>query len=222
MTTLGALRYDLATRLSFTTQGDVSQRQRPILDSFIRTAQYVLYHDLPAHLFYKIATLPVGIGQELYNLPADFEPNKPHQFLYCGVQGVSALQSRDLFSLLSASTCDSGAPAPADTPWQLGLQGGTPAFYSITHQQFLVSPVADASAAKGTLRIHYCTRLPALVNDSDSLLLPYEPVFLLALAEAKAHYQQPDVGQVAQLFERVLKRLRASAVNDDVRYVRRG
>jgi hypothetical protein len=222
MTTLGALRYDLATRLGFTTQGDVSQRQRPILDSFIRTAQYVLYQDLPAHLFYKITTLPVGIGQELYNLPEDFEPNKPHQFLYCGVQGVSTLQSRDLFSLSGASTCDSNAPVPTDTPWQLGLQGGTPRFYSITHQQFLLSPVADASAAKGTLRIHYCTRLPALVNDSDSLLLPYEPVFLLALAEAKAHYQQPDVGQVAQLFERVLKRLRASAVNDDVRYVRRG
>ena len=59
MTTLGTLRYDLATRLGFTTQGDVSQRQRLILDSFIRTAQYVLYQDLPAHLFYKTANLPI-------------------------------------------------------------------------------------------------------------------------------------------------------------------
>jgi hypothetical protein len=221
MTTLGALRYDLATRLGFTTQGNVVQRQIPILDSFIRTAQYVLYQDLPAHLFYKITTLPVGIGQELYNLPADFEPNKPHQFLYCGVQGINPLQSRDLFSIHDNSTCGS-TPAPADTPWQLGLQGGTPRFYSISNQQFLLSPVADEPSAKGSIRIQYCTNLPALVNDSDVLLLPYEPVFLLALAEAKAHYQQPDVGQVAQLFERVLKRLRASAVNDDVRYVRRG
>jgi hypothetical protein len=221
MTTLGALRYDLATRLGFTTQGNVAQRQIPILDSFIRTAQYVLYQDLPAHLFYKIATLPVGIGQELYNLPADFEPNKPHQFLYCGVQGINPLQSRDLFSIHD-STCSSSTSVPADTPWQLGLRGGIPRFYAISNQQFLLSPVADEAAAKGSIRIQYCTKLPALVNDGDVLLLPYEPVFLLALAEAKAHYQQPDVGQVAQLFERVLKRLRGGAINDDVRYVRRG
>lgn len=57
------------------------------------------------------------------------------------------------------------------------------------------------AASEGTLRIRAGFKPTAFTADADLPSIDDELVFLMALANAKAHYKQPDAGNVIQQFE---------------------
>lgn len=191
--TLGELRYDLAVRLGYGAQGTVSALQRPILDNFLQDAQRQLARRETDVLLSKRINDEgqFHCGQILYDIPDDCDPL---QLTYMGIRVNDAY-----------------------LPLKYGIDErrnyeteARPFFYEIRHgttdqPQIEVWPEPNEEAK---YRIAYQPVLVKFVNNDDKASIDDHVIFLLALANAKAHYQQPDAGAISNELDQYLRQLK--------------
>lgn len=203
---LAKLRYRLALRLGFATEGQAAQRQAALLDEFLRDAQELIYWQIEEDRFIKRAMFDIGVGQYFFDLPDDFEHRKPFSlFVKNGGQWDSLRRDAAFKSVVTDSEL---------TPFERGKQVyRLPFAYRIIGSQFELFPAANERLM---LRLDYWQTLPPLVDDDDELLMPEELVLRMALITAKAHYQQDDLQLLAKQLDALQAKMRAGQHVDRV------
>lgn len=196
--TLGDLRAELRARLGFAGQGAAGGTQQTILDSFLRSAQTLLYwnYDWPEIRFTADKTL--GTNQEFIDYPDGMEPRR-------------IISVRALVSNMWDGPLIEGIPFNADPfPSEVGPPARMEKF-----EQLRIWPLADQSY---TLRFDGYRSLGSFTETGDYTTIDAGLVFLQALADAKAHYRQPDAANYQNQLMALLKPLRAAA-HGNKRYI---
>ena len=219
-TTLGKLRYRLAVRLGFATDGIAAQRQSIILNDFINSAYYFLYWSLEDDRHFKMAIIKTGLGQSLYELPTDMETGKSMRFWF---RRSEHHKWHSLTRDLGFKACIEEADLMQHTPFMRAQlnhpHSGYPYGYRIIGTQIEIAPAS--CALNDEIRIDYWQKLNQLVDDNDEPFLDGEAIFHLSLTNAKAHYQQEDGQLIGKQYQVLNSNLRA-AQHVDRRYTQRG
>ncbi|WP_287602752.1 hypothetical protein [Thiothrix sp.] len=218
---LGEIRYELATRLGFVTSGSMAVAQSVILNSIIREAQnFIYWHLTDERIFKRYEKQADGLGQQLFDLPDDFEPRKPFAIWWRAEKSPANKWRRLTREKLFSDDAEESGDL-MNTPHAISqansTPSGIPSIYRLVGDKLEILPATEDR--NDWLRIEYTQSLPRLTQDADLLLMDSAPVLALSLANAKAHYQQPDAGQYSQQFERLIRQLRAGA-HSDKRYAR--
>lgn len=181
-TTLKAMRSRLATRLGFATQvamGILPPGMAPLLDDFIRNAQEMLYRRYSVFRMERFYTWNMQSGVRFYDFDANADacPKRmePRMVTWVGIsQGDSSWQPL----VCGIDPVMYGSP-----------DAGIPSHYEI-RQCIEVWPAPSDDTWLLRIKGHF--GLLPFVEDEDYTTIDAEAVFLLALANAKAHYTQPD------------------------------
>lgn len=184
--TLGELRSELLSRLGMGGMGASGGANQAAIDSYLRNGQAQLYRATDWRHLQEYEDKTTGVGQTLYDYPVN-----------C---------SRDR-RLLRIETIISGRYRPLDEGittemWSNMSTPGYPACFE-RFAQILLYPEPDAAY---TLRIWYIKDLSRFTQDGDRATLDDDMILLHALANAKAHYRQPD----AETYQGQLNSLLAS------------
>lgn len=182
--TLAALRRRMMVRLGYAAQADnPPPGMAALLDDFLVQAQRSLYRKFKSLRTERFFKWSMEAGNRFYDLvDNDDTCDKkldPYTVIWVGVQDIN-------------------------NRWYELTQGIPPAFYTAANFQGIPEryeirqcvEVFPAPTAGYTLRIKGHFGLTALVDDADKTTLDSELVFLLALANAKAHYGAPDAGNI--------------------------
>jgi hypothetical protein len=186
--TLGDIRSDIQIRLGFGLAGQAGVVNSPIIDSMVRSAQTQLYEQFDWLEMKAVQERVTGSGQQYYDYPDD-----------CNIERINSIwvmwgnRLNPLIEGISNS----------DRGWN---PGGVPQKYE-RRDQYEIWPIPTDNSY--TLRIDYIKALGQLQNSNDRTSIPSEPVYLHALANAKAHYRQPDAQTYATQLDALLKKLRA-------------
>lgn len=187
--TLAELRNRLARRLGFSVQeamGALPPGMSDLLDDFIRQAQEVLYRRYSVFRMERWYTWDMVAGTRFYDLDANADACTkkldPRKVTWCGIsQGDDSW--RPLVCGINPTMYTSQGP-------------GIPSHYEI-RQCIEVWPSPSDDTWK--LRAKGYFGLQPLVADTDETTIDPEAIFLLALANAKAHYGQPDANNYASM-----------------------
>lgn len=185
--TLNQLRDDLLRRLGFAAQVDnPPPGMAALLDSFLQDAQETLYRRYDVLRTERFFSWPLEAGVRLYDLPDNQEECTkrldPRKVTWVGVERDGVW-----------------APLICGIPPELYSHNitGRPERYEI-RQCIEVWPAPDET--DGSLVIKGRFELEPFAADTDKTTIDSHAVFLLALANAKAHYGKPDANNyVAQL-----------------------
>lgn len=207
--TLGDLRGTLLARLGMAGMGASGGANQAIFDSFLTNGQYQLYlqQDWRALTDYKDVTL--GVDQNLLDYPTvgTMKPGigctRNQRILK--IQTIYSGQWRDLCEGIDTEMWNT-----MDTP-------SFPSNYE-RYAQLMIYPKADQPY---TVRIWYIHDLLPFSTDEDRTTLDDELVFLHALANAKAHYRQPDAGTYQGQLNSMLEKLSGQSIGSNGVY-RRG
>jgi hypothetical protein len=186
--TLGDIRSDIQIRLGFGLAGQAGVVNSPLIDSMIRSAQTQLYEQFDWLELKAVEERVTGVDQQFYDYPAD-----------CNIERINGIWVKWGGRYLQLTEGISNA----DRGWN---PGGNPQKYE-RREQFELWPVP--SSTDFTLRIDYIKTLTPMVVSADRTSIPSEPVFLHALANAKAHYRQPDAQTYASQLDAMLRKLKA-------------
>lgn len=189
--TLGDLRAELLVRLGMGGMGASGGANGALIDSFLRNGQSQLYwlQDWKHLQDWKDTT--TGVSQNLYDYPT------------AGTMDTAVGCARDK-RVLRVETVLSGQYVPVTESittamWSTMEQRSNPQRFERL-KQILVYPKADAAY---TLRIWFVGDLARFTETGDEATLDDEMILLHALANAKAHYRQPDAqayqGQLNEL-----------------------
>lgn len=191
--TLGELRAELLARLGMGGMGASGGANGALIESFLRNGQAQLYwaQDWKHLTDYEDKT--TGAGQNLYDYPL------------AGAMGSAGCQ-RDrrvlrVEVLINGQYTQLGEGIGTGH-WSTMDTLGPPARYERL-AQMLVYPKADAGY---TMRVWFVADLGRFTQPDDLCTLDDEMVLLHALANAKAHYRQPD----AKMYEGQLNALLSS------------
>lgn len=192
--TLGELRSELLARLGMGGMGASGGANLTLIDSFLRNGQAQLYRMQDWKHLQDYFDHTTGVGQTLYDYPN------------AGTFTPSASCTRDK-RVLRLETVVSGEFIPvhegiSTDMWSSMDTRGQPQRYE-RFAQIKVYPEADAQY---TLRVWFVADLGRFTETDDPATLDDEMVFLHALANAKAHYRQPD----AQVYQGQLNALLGS------------
>jgi len=186
-TTLAHMRNRIATRLGFATQvsmGILPPGMAPLLDDFIRNAQEMLYRRYSVFRMERFYTWNMEPGVRFYDFDANADacPKRmdPRMVTWVGIS-QGDLSWRPL--VCGIDPVMYGSPGP-----------GIPSHYEIRQCIEVWPPPVDST---WKLRIKGNFGLLPLEADSDETTIDPEAIFLQALANAKAHYSQPDAGNYA-------------------------
>lgn len=193
--TLATLRQRLMVRLGFAAQLSAPPPGMPeLLDSFLQEAQTLIYTRHPSARTERIFTWSVVEGERFYDLPANDEGQggppecsrrlNPDRITWAGIE-------RDTRWYTLAYGIDPVLYTNDRTGW--------PSRYEV-RQCIELWPLPDDSTMKLRIKGHF--GLDPFVDDEDRTTVDSTLVFLLALANAKAHYGQPDAGNYVGQFER--------------------
>lgn len=187
------LRVALQARLGF---GSVEQPAlTPILNSFLYEAQYQLFKagEWKELNRYWDMTVPVGSANVAYPTDATVTPNE--------------ILDPDTVTKMAV---DIGSGTPSWNPVTEGItlshyntvdQEHHPARYERRSNGFEFWPTRDVEY---TVRVWGKRKLSAFEQDGDVASLDDSAIFLVALADAKGHYRQPDAqvyqGKASTLF----------------------
>lgn len=186
-TTLKQMRGRIATRLGFATQvavGALPPGMAELLDDFIRNAQEMLYRRYPVFRMERFYAWEMQPGVRFYDFSANEDACQkrmdPRMVTWVGIS-QGDLCWRPL--VCGIDPVMYGSPGP-----------GIPTHYEV-RQCIEVWP----APVDGTwvLRIKGHFGLLPLDNEGDETTIDPEAIFLQALANAKAHYGQPDAGNYA-------------------------
>ena len=186
--TLGDIRSDIQIRLGFGLAGQAGVVNSPLIDSMIRSAQTQLYEQFDWLELKAVEERVTGVDQQFYDYPAD-----------CNIERINGIWVKWGGRYIPLTEGISNA----DRGWN---PGGNPQKYE-RRDQFELWPVP--SSTDFTLRIDYIRTLTPMVVSADRTSIPSEPVFLHALANAKAHYRQPDAQTYASQLDAMLRKLKA-------------
>ena len=198
--TLGTLLTELKARLGFVTAGSASRVNDQIMRSFLQEANDYCYEALDRPLLKRTATIKLLAGSKLYDFHNDDEddaidPGKiRHMWLADGDERY-----------LLAFGIDEGIRAT-------NLEGGIPERWDAYDGQIELFPVPDSD--EYNLVIEYEGFKRRFEQDTDVPSAPARLVFLYALAQAKAHYRQPDYQAAAAAFDRLFKEERGNRIMD--------
>ena len=187
--TLGELMTELRARLGFVTQGPASQSNDPIIKSFLQEAHEYVFEKLQPPAVRRQAMLNVVAGSFLYDWVNDADNSRidPGQVL-----GIWMMDGDDPdYRLMQDDLYQ--APYGDDT--------GRPDAYRTLNGQIQIRPIPDGDYK---LLIEYLDDRGRFEQQSDRSSVPDRLVFLLALANAKAHYRHPDSQAAGALFESLL------------------
>jgi len=177
------------------------------LTSLLQSAQEQLYWDYEVLRTERWWTWELVAGQNFYDIPVD-----------C----TKYLEARKI-TWSGCSDID-GSPSGSEQWWPIsyginptlysGPVEGRPYRYEI-NQFIQVWPIPDAPYL---LRLKGHMGVKNFVADTDFCTLDSRVIFLLALANAKNHYKQPDAGAIAKQCERMLGGL-AAGTHVNKRYI---
>lgn len=186
--TLGDIRSDIQIRLGFGMAGQAGIVNSALIDSMIRSAQNQLYEQYDWLELKGVEERATGSNQALYDYPADCNVERPVTFsILWGGRYIPLKEGISVY--------DRGTNA-----------GSIPMKYE-RREQYELWPVPQSNDL--TIRIEYIKTLSPLVVDTDRVSLNSEAVFLHALANAKAHYRQPDSQTYASQLDSLLSRIKA-------------
>lgn len=185
--TLGDLRSELQTRLGFGMSGQAGIVNSPIMDSFLRSAQEQLYWQYEWRELVKSEERLTGAGQALYDYP---DGCNVERITLVAIWNGAAWQELDEGITLDERSLDVGV-------WPLKYE---------RFEQMELWPVPTGQLR---MRREYVKALDPFAASSDRTSLPSELVFLMALANAKAHYKQADADRYATQLDGLLSRLKA-------------
>ncbi len=186
-TTLEQMRNRLATRLGFATQvamGVLPPGMAPLLDDFTRNAQEMLYRRYSVFRMERFYAWDMQPGVRFYDFDANADAcpkhMDPRMVTWVGIS-QGDLSWRPLVCGID--------------PVMYGSPGaGIPSHYEI-RQCIEVWPAPVDDTWKLRIKGHF--GLLPLDADSDETTIDPEAIFLQALANAKAHYGQPDAENYA-------------------------
>jgi hypothetical protein len=202
--TLDTLRNRLMVRLGFAAQLAAPPPGMPeLLTSFLQEAQVLIYARHPSARTERIFTWTMAAGERHYDLPANREQSpsnpegtctrrlNPDRVTWVGVERGSRWYALQHGINPALYTSD---------------RQGWPERYEI-RQCIEVWPVPSDSTMLLRVKGHF--GLDPFTAGTDRTTIDSTLVFLLALANAKAHYGQPDAGNYVTQFERHLGELTA-------------
>lgn len=196
------LREDLLDRLNFGSQATSDTATVRLANSFLRNAQTQLYWH------YDFSDLLMRWKLDLSNGVAEYDwPLAEQNPLTPGVN--NALEPRRIISVsLQDGTFRSQPLREGIVPEMYNqTSGGRPTHYA-RRARVEFWPVPDSSAYDIYFE-GYC-KLRSFDNDTDTTTVDEELVFMLALANGKAHYRQPDAEIYANEMNAMMKRLKGA------------
>lgn len=189
--TLGDLRAALMSRLGYGAQAaNPPPGMATLLNSFLQDAQRQLYRRHSALRTERYFSWPLTVGVRLYDLDANDETCDkvldPGRVTWAGYERDGIWQE-----------------LTAGIPPELHSNDvtGWPQRYEI-RQCIEVWPTPDTTEGQLIIKGHF--GLSPFVGDTDKTTIDDQLVFLLALANAKAHYRQPDAANYVQQMETML------------------
>jgi hypothetical protein len=206
--TLEELRTELLARLGMAGMGASGGANLALINSFLRNGQAQLYRmqDWKHLIDYEDKTL--GTSQNLIDYPA------------AGVMaGGSAARDK---RVLRIETTYAGEylelkEGISTDMWSTMETLAPPSRYE-RYAQILVYPKADQAY---TVRVWFVADLGRFTDNGDACTMDDEMVFLHALANAKAHYRQPDAATYQGQLNTLLASLRGQSFGSNGVY-RRG
>lgn len=198
--TLKSLRDDLIRRLGYGAQvANPPPGMADLLNGFIIEAQELLYRRHNVLRTERFYSWPLTVGVNLYDLPDNAETCTkrldPRSVTWVGTE---------LDSIWSPLAC--GIPPELYSH----ARTGRPQRYEI-RQCIEVWPTPDETNGNLVIKGHF--GLEAFAADTDKVTIDDRAVFLLALANAKAHYRQPDANNYVQQLEVYIDNMVAGAHN---------
>lgn len=196
--TLGTLMTELRARLGYVTAGSASVHNDQIMKSFLQEANDYCYEVLDRPLLKRATTIALVNGSKLYDFHNDEqdEPIDPGKMIQLWIADgeMRYLLSYGITEAMRASNTEGGIPERWDA-----LDG-----------QIELWPTPNSNDLG--LVIEYEGFKRRFEQPSDVPSAPPRLVFLYALAQAKAHYRQPDYQAAASAFDRLLKAERANRI----------
>lgn len=188
---LGDLRSELRARLGFSAAGAAAGVNQETLNSFLREAQNVLYWTHEWARLRRYETKTVGVNQYLIDYPATANPER----------------------IIALSLLQNGIWLP---PMKKGISPQLYTYQDNTappnrwepYEQIELWPKADQQYS---LRIFFIKALDRFTQDGDAATIDDSLIFTVALADAKAHYRQPDAAEYKTRAETLLNSLRAKS-----------
>lgn len=200
--TLAELRQRLMVRLGFAAQAQVPPPGMPeLLNSFLQEAQTLIYTRQPSARTERIFTWAMTAGESHYDLPANREQNPANPEGHC-----TRRINPDRLTWVGVQRDNRWYPLTHGIPPSLytNTRLGWPERYEV-RQCIEVWPAPSDSTMLLRIKGHF--GLDPFTLDTHRTTVDSTLVFLLALANAKAHYGQPDAGNYASQFERMLLEL---------------
>lgn len=197
--TLGDMKSELLARLGMAAMGSSGGANATMMTSFLRNGQAQLYRmqDWKHLTDYKDLTL--GTSQNLLDYPA------------AGTMAAANTCARDK-RVLRLERYYSGQWRKLDegirtSDWDTMDTLSYPSRFERL-AQLLIYPKADASY---TVRVWFVADLGRFTVDTDAATMDDEMIMLHALANAKAHYRQPDAGTYQGQLNSLLASLRGQS-----------
>ena len=191
--TLSNLRRRLAVRLGFGAQADALGIQAPILDDFLQSAQTYLCRIIRWRHLQRLHVEDLGVNQRVMDLPDD-----------CLIDGIHRVLVLDAGAWREVKA---GLPALLR---QRAEDIGTPRRYEfLAHDegvgQLHFSPIPTSVVQ---IAIEYYAAPMRFTAGTDRASIPDDLIFLHALANAKAHYRQPDAQAASGQLDNALVKAR--------------
>src|SRR5687768_14915564 len=201
--TLGELRTELRGRLGFVQSGPAASGNTPILNSFLQEGHDFLYDELKPSPARKKAIIRLMPGQHLYDYHNDKEdePIDPGTVSKVWLE----LDGNNISTLAQGIAPHLRAFESRSYPTRYDTLNGQMELWPVPSQQY-------------DLYIEYLAPKPRFTQDQDRPGVPDRLVFLYALANAKAHYRQPDAQAAGATFTKMLATAKARQ-HENRRYV---
>lgn len=189
--TLGELRTELRARLGFIESGPAAAGNSAALNSFLQEGHDLIYDELQPSPARKKTSIRLMPGQFLYDYhnDTDDEPIDPGTVRKVWIEHDGSIVSR----LVQGISEQERAFESRSYPTKYDTLNGQMELWPVPAQQY-------------NLFIEYLAPKPRFAQDQDRPGVPDRLVFLYALANAKAHYRQPDAQAAGASFTKALSK----------------
>lgn len=188
--TLGQLMTELRGRLGFVMQGSAIKNNEAIIKSFLQEAHDFVYAELAPPVMRKKTAITLLQNSYLYDWHNDIENEliEPNNVISVWLKVSDTIREPMRQGITEADRAFS-------------TMRQRPQKYDTLNGQLEVWPVPERSY---DLIVEYTAGKSRFEQQSDRPSVPDRLVFLYALANAKAHYRQPDAQAPAKSFEVML------------------
>lgn len=193
--TLGELRQELQDRLGFGAAGSAANANLRILNSFLRDAQWQLYHQAHWPALLTVEDFTIGSGSGVVAYASTWNTDRIIK-IAANIGTAGTPQWVDLFEGIDTEHYNHYSTTP-----------GYPCRYERRSNGLQILPTRDQNY---TGKITYMAPLSAFTQDAHRATIDDGIVFLMALANAKAHYKHKDADQYASQLTAVLTRIKGT------------